>query len=127
MSPLSRQSTLFLQSEPTEDFDSRPFWSDGVISSSFLEETFRLFEGADTPVEGSPAAPTGYLLPLFDGDHLGPPSASSEDSNRVNLMGFTSDASTISFTIRPDDLYATFSLSLSPLTMSTDCTSSLII
>ena len=89
MSLLRRQSTIFLQAKLTEELNSEPFWTDEVISSAFHEETLRLFEGAAVSLEGSPAPPTEHLLPLFDDDHLGPLSATSEDAERV---GFALDA-----------------------------------
>jgi hypothetical protein len=75
MSPLSRQSTIFLQSKLTEELNSELFWIDGAVPSAFHEETIRMFEGAATPLEGSPAPPpsiscrcpttiTSALLPL---------------------------------------------------------------
>lgn len=126
MSPLLRQSTIFLQSELTEELNSDPFWIDGAISSAFHEDTFRLLEGAATPLEGSPALSTANLLPSFENDNLGPPSASCGGSERVNFVEFTSDTCPIPFGIQPDDLYVTFSLCLLRSIMTTNCSSSFI-
>lgn len=123
MSPLRRQSTTFLQSSLTEELNSESFWTDGVVHSALYEDTLRLLEGAATPLEGSPALPTNHLLPSFDDDQLGPPSASSPNVERVNVVDFTSDVCPMPFGVRPDDLYATFSLSPSLSTITTDCIS----
>ena len=120
MSPLCGQPTVFLQSKLTEELNSESLWIDGVISSAFHEETFSLFEGAATPLEGSPVPPTAHLLPLFDDDHLGPPSG---DAERVNFADFALYAGAMPFGDQPDDLYATFSLSPSLSITMTDCTS----
>jgi hypothetical protein len=123
MPPLSRQSTIFLQSKLTEELNSELFWIDGGIPSAFHEETIRLFEGAATPLECSPAPSTEHLLPLFDDDHLGPPSTASGDAERVNFADFTLYPWPMSFGNQPDDLYAAFSLSGPSLSiMMTDCT-----
>ena len=126
MSPLCRQSTLFFQSKLTEEPNSELFLTDSAISSVLHEEIPRLFEGAAMPLESSLTVSTGYLLPSFDDEHLGPPSAPSEDADRANFLNFTYDACTMPFTAQPDDPYATFSLPPSPSIMTADCTSSLI-
>ena len=118
MSPLCRQSTVFLQSKLTEEPNSESLWIDRVVSSAFHEDIFSLPEGAATSLEGSPVPPTAHLLPLFD-DHLGPPSG---DAERVNFAGFTLYAWDMPFGNQPDDLYATFSLSTSLSITMTDCT-----
>jgi len=122
MSPLRRESTIFLLSRLTEELNSESFWIDRTIDSAFHEETFRLLEGAATPLEGLPTLPTNHLLPSFDDDHLGPPSASPPDAERVNFVDFTSDVCPMPFGFQPGDLYATFSLSPSLLIITTDCT-----
>ena len=127
MSPLRRQSTIFLQSRLTEEHNSGPFWVDGAITSAFRDDTFGLLESAAIPFEDSPALPTEYLLPSFDDDHLGPPSASSGDYERVDSVGFTLDACTMPFGNQSDDLYVAFFLSPSVSGMTTDCILSLIV
>jgi hypothetical protein len=122
MPPLSRQSTVFLQSKLTEELNSELFWIDGVIASAFHNETIRLFEDTVTPLEGSPAPAPEHLLPLFDDDHLGPPSTTPGDAGRVNFVNFPSDVWPVSFGNQPDDLYATFPLSPSLSIITTDCT-----
>ena len=126
MSPLRRQSTIFLQSELAEELNSGSSWLDGVVCSAFHEVTSPLLEDAATPFEGSPAPPTAYLLPSFDDDHLGPPAA-SEDVEHVGFGAFPLDACATPFGTQPDDLYATFSLSLLLSTITTDCTLPLIV
>ena len=121
MSPLRRQSTIFLQSKLTEELNSEPFWIDGAIRSASHDDTFRLLESAATPLEGSPSLPTEHLLPSFDDDDLSPP-ASSGDAERVDLAGSTLDPYSIPFGSQQDDLYATSSLFLSVSRMITDCT-----
>jgi len=122
MSPLRRQSTIFLQSKFTKDLNPEPFWTDGTISSPFHEETPRLFEGATMPLEGSPVLPTKHLLPPSADDHFGPPSAAAGDVERVSFADFTLDTCVIPFGNQPVDLYATFSLSSSLSVMTTDYT-----
>jgi len=119
MSPLYRHSTIFLPSKSTEEPNSESFWFDGAISSALHEGTFCLPEGAAMPLEGPPVPPTVHLLPLSGDDHLGPPSG---DPERVNFAGFTPYAWAMPFGNQPDDLYATFSLSLSLSTMTADYT-----
>ena len=129
MSPLRRQSTIFLPSKLTPEelaLNSEHFWIDGAITSALCEDAFRLFEGAATPVEGSPSATTDHLLPSFDDDHLDPPSAPSGDDECVGIVDFAPDSYPIPFGNQPDDLYATFSLFPSALRMMTDCTPPLI-
>ena len=110
MPPLSRQTTIFLQSKLTEELNSELFWTDGVVSSAFREETLRLFEGSATPLEASPTLPISHLLSLSDDEYLGPHSVASDDAERVNFVGFTSDACTMPYVDQPDELYATFTL-----------------
>ena len=110
MSPLHRQSTIFLQSELTEELNSGPSWLNGDICSAFREVTSPLLEDVATSFEGSPAPSIAYLFPSFDDDHLGPPAA-SEDVERVGFVTFPPDACPIPFGNQPDDLYATLSLS----------------
>ena len=122
MSPLRRQSTVFLQSISTKDLNSEAFWIDGVISSAFHEETLGFFGGVTASLDGSPAFPTDYPLPSFDDDHFGPPSAAAGDVERVSFADFTLNTYAIPFDNQPVDLYATFSLSPSLSVMTTDCT-----
>jgi hypothetical protein len=61
MSPLCEQSTIFLQSELTEDFNSELFWVDGTIDYDLNEDMCRLFEGITTTLDGPP-----ILLPSFE-------------------------------------------------------------
>jgi len=96
----------FLQPELAEELNSESPWLDGTISSASHEDTFRPFEGAATPLEGSPVTPTIHLLPFFDDDYLGPPSG---DAERVNFVDFTSDAWIMPFGSQFDNPYATFS------------------
>ena len=121
MSPLRRQSTIFLQSKLTEELNSEHFWIDGTVVSALCNDAFQLFEGAVAPVEDSPST-TDHPLLSFDDDHLDPPSVSSGDDEYVGFMNFTPDPHPIPFGNQPDDLYATFSLFLSVLRMMTDCT-----
>lgn len=127
MSPLRRQSTIFLLPKSTEELNPGPFWTDGVVSSAFHEDPFGLFEDPPTLLEGPPTLPADRLLPAFDDDNLGPPSAIFADAERVNYAGFASIAYTMPFGSQSDDLYATFSLSPLLLIVMTDCTSSLIV
>lgn len=119
MSPLSEQFADFLQPEFAEEFNSESPWLAGTISSASHEDTFRSFEGAATPLEGSPVPPTVHLLSWFDDDYLGP---SSGDAERVNFADFTLDTWVMPFGTQSDDPYATFSLSLSLSIMMTDRT-----
>jgi len=112
MSPLRRQSTIFLQAKLTEEFTPESPWTDGVISASFHNEPFSLLEGTAGPLDAPPMPTTDHLLLSYD-DDIGPPSATSGDAERVNFADFTMDASNMSYGDQPDDLYATFSLSLS--------------
>jgi hypothetical protein len=121
MSPLSRQSTIFLQSKLTEELNSELFWIDGAIASAFYED-IRLFEGVAMPLEGSPVPAPEHLLPLFDDDLLGPLSATPGDAGRVNFVDFTSNALPMPLGNQPGGLYATLSLSPSLSIMTTDCT-----
>ena len=121
MSPLRRQSTIFLQSKLTEELNSESPWIDGVVYSAFQEDPFRTLEGAAAPLEAPPALPTDHPLLSFDDDHFGPPSATSGDAERVGFADFTPDACNMVYSNQPDDLYATFSLSLSLSTIMTDC------
>lgn len=113
MSPLRRQSTIFLQAKLTEEFNSGSPWIDGVITSAFYNEPSNTLEGTPGPLEDLPALHTDNLLLSYDDDHFGPPTATSGDAERVDFAGFTMDASNMSYCDQPDDLYATFSLSLS--------------
>jgi hypothetical protein len=90
-----------------------------AVVSAFHEETSRLFERAATPVEAPPALPTHCLLPY---DHLGPPSPSSGDVERVDFSDFAPNAYNMPFGVQPDDLYAIFPLYPSLSVMTTDCT-----
>jgi len=118
MSPVYRQSTVFVQPRLTEEPNSESFWVDGAISSALREYIFCLPEGAAIPLEGSPVPPTVHLLPLSGDDYLGPPSG---DAERVNFADFTLPVWAMPFVDQPDDLYATFSLSPSLSIMMTDC------
>jgi len=122
MSPLRRQSTVFLQSNLTKDPNSEAFWIDGVISSALHEETLGFFGGVTTSLDGSSPLPTDHPLPSFDDDHFGPPSAAAGDVERVSFADFTLNTYAIPFGNQPVDLYATFSLSSLLSVMTTDYT-----
>jgi hypothetical protein len=115
MSPLCGQSTIFLQSELTEEINSELFWIDGIVGSAFNEDALRLFEGVTTALDSPPAFPNVQLLPSFEDDHLGPPPAQSGDGDHIDMAGFTANVSSLSLGAGSDDLYVTFSLSPYPL------------
>lgn len=110
MSSFHRQSVISLQSKLTEELISEPFSIDGAIGFAFHEDIFHLFEGAAATIDGPPALPTDHLLPSFEGDHLGPPSIQSEDGECINFVDFTTSVCNIPLHVRPEDLYAIFSL-----------------
>jgi hypothetical protein len=122
MSPLSRQSTIFLQSKLTEEPNSDPFWIDSIVSSSLHGETFSWSEGITTTLDCPPASPTDHLLPSFEDDHLGPPPATSDVVEHVSLLDFTANGYNVPFNIQPEDLYAVFSLHPTSLIKTTDYT-----
>lgn len=107
MSPLSRQSTLFLQSRLTEEFHSEFLWADDSATSVFHGGTSQFFGGALTALDDPPALPTINLLSSFEDDRLGPSSVSPEDLERINDV---TNGHNVPFGIRPEDLYVTFSL-----------------
>lgn len=113
MAPLRRQSTIFLHAKLTEELNSDAPWIDEVISSAFSDVPYGMLEGTAAPPEAPPVLTTDLTLLAYDDDNFGPPSATSGDAERVNFTDFTMDASNMSYGDQPDDLYATFSLSLS--------------
>ena len=122
MSSLSRQPTIFLQSELTEDLISEPFWIDSVINSALHQDTSHLFEGVTATLDCSPAFPTDHLLPSFEDDHLGPPPATSDGAEPVRSMDFPVSGYNVPFSVQPGDLYAVFSLYPIPPITTTNCT-----
>jgi hypothetical protein len=115
MSPLCGQSTIFLQSELTEEFNSELFWIDGIVGSAFNEDALRSFEGVTTTLDSPPALPNVHLLPSFEDDYLGSPPAQSGDGEHIDMAGFTANVSNLSLHAGSDDLYVISSLSPYPL------------
>jgi len=107
-----------------DELNSDSPWIDEIVHYSFHGDSFPVLEGVATTLDVPPVPPTDHPLLSIDDDHFGPPSATSGGAERVNSVGFTLDACNMSYSTQPDDLYATFSLSLSLSTMMTDCTSS---
>ena len=111
MSPLSRQSTIFLPPGWTGEPNSDPFWIDRVASSTFHEETLRLFEGVTMPLGSSAPLSIDHPLPSLDDDNLSPPPALFGGAEGTDGMSFAFPPSTMPFGVQPDELYVTFSSS----------------
>lgn len=88
--------------------NSDPFWVDGSVSSAFHEETLSLFEGVATSLEPSAPLSVDHPLPLFNDDYPSPPSTSG-GAERVDCVPFNFASSTMSFCVRPVDMYVTSS------------------
>ena len=110
MSSLSRYPTSYPQSESTEELNSEPFWIDSFINSALPQDALHFLEGVTTTLDCPSAFPTDHL-PSFEDDPLGPPPATSNDAEPVNLTDFTVNGYNVPFNIQPEDLYAGFSLS----------------
>ena len=111
MSPLSRQSTIFLPPSWTGETNSDPFWIDGVVSTAFYEESLRFFEGIATSLEGPVPLYTDHPLLSLDGDNLPPPPAFFGGIEGIDAISFAFAPSTMSSGAQPDELYVAFSSS----------------
>ena len=122
MSPLPSQSTTFAESQSTEELNSELFWFDSDVNSPFHEQPFRLFEVAATTFDGPPTVPTD-LLASFEDEQFDPPPAQSGDWEQAEFANFAAGVANIPFSVRYEDLYASFSLLAYPSTTVTDCSS----
>jgi hypothetical protein len=100
MSPLSRYSTLFPE---TDELESEFLWTDDVMGSVFCEETLRsLEEPVTTPDLPFPSL-NDNLPPSLEVYHPDPPLFQSGDDERVESIG---NVCSMPLSISPEDLYA---------------------
>ena len=126
MSPLCRQSTIFLHAKLAEELNSESSWTDGIVSSIFRDDAFHTFDVAPTTMDPSRDVPTDHPPLSFEDDHLDPLSTSSGGSERTDFTDPALDAWAVPYSDNHDDLYATFSLFMSLSSVMTDYISSLV-
>ena len=85
MSPLGRQSAIFLHAKLSEELSSESPWTDGLVPLAFHDDAFHTLDGTPTTLDTSQIVPTDRLLPSFEDDHLGVPSTSSGGPERVDF------------------------------------------
>ena len=120
MSPLRRQSTIFLHAKLAEELNSESSWANGVVSSAFYDDAFHTFDVAPTTMDQSQDVPTHNPLLSFEDDHLDRLSTPSGGSERADSTDPAPDAWTVPYGDNQDDLYATFSLFTSLSSVMTD-------
>lgn len=109
MFPLHRQSATLPHSELTDELNSEFNWVGSSATAAFRDETLSLFGDDFTTLEGHQDFLTG---PFFgDGFLSSPPSPPGEEGPIDFSVGV--DAHDAPQTVRPQDLYAIFSLSTS--------------
>ena len=126
MSPLSRQSTIFLHAKLAEELNSESSWADGVVSSAFYDDAFHTFDSTPTTTDPSQDVLTHNPLLSFEDDHLDPLSTPSGGSDRADFTDPTPDAWAVPYSDTHNDLYATFSLFTSLSSVMTDHISSFV-